>query len=151
MLNILVQVIEYLKLYKMNKKAMAWISWILLLLFFLILSVMVYQWSIQHTEMISKQMQEYVEGNIACSDVVFDVQLDISANNDEVTNYGTITIDKLLVRYDGAQSTELEINLIPGNSQLLNMPPYTKSMEVLPMLLVGNDWVVCPEKKLVFE
>jgi len=134
-----------------NKKGMAWISWIILLLFFITLSVLVYNWSTNQIETLTEITSEYVEGGLACSDVVFDAQI-MGASQIEVTNYGVRTIDAVFIRYDGTGSLKIPNSELVVNQgkKTLNIPSYNDNLEVIPMLEVDNDWVICPEKKLVF-
>ncbi|MFH1455466.1 MAG: hypothetical protein ABIF40_00780 [archaeon] len=134
-----------------NKKGMAWISWILLLLFFVTLSVLVYNWSTEQIESLTEITSEYVEGGLACSDVVFDVQI-MGTNQIQVTNYGVRTIDAVFIRYDGTDSLKIQNSeiLVNQGKKTLNIPPYNNNLEVIPMLEVDKNWVICPEKKLVF-
>ncbi len=138
-----------------SKKAEGiWISWVLLVLLGVILSVIIYKWSVGLAKSDSEDIAKRLEGSecrkisVRIDSVCQDSQtlyINISNNND-------LRVDGMLFRMynvlEQADIQEKNITIDPGRKETIEVAKQNaiNQVEVVPFRKVKNELIFCTEK-----
>ena len=135
------------------------VSWVLLVGFVVALAVMVTTWVRDQAETTTDKAVEGIEGDIRCSQVALNVNIDCTTDPTlgtmTLTNKGKFTIHEIRVRQPG-QSINRIIDLLPrqGGREDLNIPadldPLVEA-DIIPSILLEGKKVICSERKVVIS
>jgi len=130
------------------------ISWVLLVGFAVALSMMVTDWVKTQAESTTEKTVEGVEGDIRCSQVSLNVNVDCISSPGTVqmnlANRGKFTIHKIRIRQPG-NTEERIITLAPTmkRTEALNRFDPAKEGDVVPIIMLEDKEVICSTRKVV--
>lgn len=150
---------KQIKRFKLNSKKAegVWISWVLLVLLGVILSVIVYKWATGLTVSDSADVAKRLEGSecrkvsVRIDSVCQDSQtlyMNISNNND-------LRVDGLLFRmynvFEQVNIQEKNITIDPGRREPIEATKQNaiNQIEVVPFRKVKNELIICTQKVAV--
>ena len=128
------------------------ISWVLLIGFVVGLSLMVGNWVRTQAQTTTENVVTNVESDIRCGDVAFNAALDCTGLKLNITNTGKFSIVGIRVRQTG--NTEPYQLVIPVNelkTQDLSNFNITKDSDIIPIISLKNNDVVCSARKVVVK
>ena len=121
------------------------ISWVLLIGFAVSLAAIVTIWTLRNTEQTTESVVRMVNEDIKCSEVYINLGVDCNTKTLTIINNGKFKIDKVLIR-DGSSSSQIQIDLMPNNQQVLNSAFSSNSIEVIPLVKAEKELIGCSNK-----
>ncbi len=144
-----------------NKKAMAeWISWVLVIGLGVLLSIVVYYWMVERTNVSTEQMQTVVYDSSECSSV--GINIDAVCQDTQVlyinlSNTDNLAVNALFFRmltiFGDVSSKEINVTIKSGRTEALAVikEGTLKKLDVLPVTMAGQKRVVCSARAISTE
>ncbi len=133
----------------MKKGVSTIIAWVLLLGFSILLGSTVILWSKQQTEKYTESLTEMFENDINCRDVIYVIDANCSAKTASVSNKGSFTIVKFIIRTN-LSSTKLEKIIAPSSIMDLTndipRPYYDVGFDMIPFIKIDSREIGCSDK-----
>lgn len=142
-----------------NKKGISvWISWVLLVVFIVLLSAFMYGWMTNYTRQTTEDVKKVVYNEEECNYISLDID---ACSTDSLilinfSNRGTLRIDKILLRLHSQQNvTNIELNMTKDNKTLKPERTRTESIndtgniyiiDAIPIYIKGEYKIVCTNK-----
>jgi len=141
---------------KLSKKGVSvWISYVLVILFTVTLSVFMYNWIFGHAESTRDKMLTLVDTD-ECQ--LVGIKLEACQNTQTLyinaTNIKNVVIDRIVFRlinvYDEPERRETNITISPGETIKINLLKdygITNDLEALPTLVKDDKQIICESRK----
>lgn len=139
-----------------GKKAISiWISWVLVMLFASLLSVVVYKWVSGLAGQTTKDLKRIYDTD-ECDQVslrIENVCQDTQSLYTNITNNNELKIDRVLFRmfdvFNFPESTERNITITPGRTEEVQVfkQHSVKRLEIIPIMEVDGELVVCTKRQ----
>lgn len=150
-----------LKKLRRSKKAIAaYLAYVFLAAFFVVLSAVMYNWITATTQTTALDLRSYVDSSTECNYVSFDVNNVCQTHNElfmELENKDFISIKEVLVRlFDGkgeAMLSRERLDLISGTSTklIIKKSHLNPKLEILPVISSQENNVICKEKTFIIN
>tara|TARA_B100000315_G_C14183266_1_gene409906 strand:- start:19 stop:450 length:432 start_codon:yes stop_codon:yes gene_type:complete len=130
------------------------VSWVLLIGFVVGLSLMVGNWVRTQAQTTTDDVVKNVESDIRCSDVSFNAKIDdcLGAPRLNLTNTGKFTISEVRVRQPGhIEPYKVVIPVNEQKTQGLSNFENTQDADIIPVITVGKNSIVCSARKVVVK
>jgi hypothetical protein len=143
---------ESVKQMKNKKAASQIIAWVLLLGLTISLAIGVYQFTKGQAEGLTDSTVTSLEGNLECENVKINVKPDGSCATLDITNTGTITVDKIsIVSLGNPKSVLKEVDLAPKQKKVgFSFDGYLGGdgdIQVTPIITIKNKDMSCKTSK----
>ena len=144
-----------------NKRGVhIWVSWILLLVFALVLSVMMYNWMYGFSEKSVKELETRTYKAESCDDIAISIT-GICQNSQtlymNITNNQNIIIKQVIFRlydvYDTPETKRKNITLRPGRGESIEVlkQGHLSRVELIPITQKGDEFIICPDRMVSDE
>lgn len=130
------------------------IAWVLLLGIAISTATAVFFWLQQQTETHTQKTTEYIEGNIACKEIIINAIPDSNCENIEIRNRGMLNIAKVKIRlYKNNNEVEVIENgqIPPKQSININIGNNNQKVEIVPLINITKNLAICNERSLFVE
>ncbi len=135
---------------KSSKKGMEVLSWVLLVGFFIMLSVIVISWTQSRTAQLTEETVKYVEGRMDCASVkITNISTDCERHEVELKNIGTLNVVKVSAQIDDTTSKLIPLDLkAQKDPQTLKIEQTFTKLKIIPIIQSQKETVGCKEKSI---
>jgi len=141
---------------KGKKGVSMWLSWVLLMVFVVILSVVIFDWMKGYTESSSSEMTKRVFNAEKCSFISISVSEIVEKNpqtlNIKVTNRNNLRINQIIFRLYSTDNKvyvdDLNITLLPNQTKTVELQKNgtIEAMDLIPVRFEQEYTIVCRDR-----
>lgn len=132
-----------------NKKAAAYLAYVLLIMVTVAMATIIITWSLSTTKELTESSVTLASGRLECKEVRIDAVALPGCNAVTVYNKGTINIEKVMVTFDFERQVPSTMIPVSGSVEVTDEDGQTFSNVVfLPIVKERNNLFGCVDKKL---
>lgn len=132
-----------------NKKAVAYIAYILLIMLAVAIATMISLWSKSTTEEMTKSTVNLASGRLECKEVKIDAIAQPGCASLRILNKGTINIENVKLTFDDV--TQADSGVVIVSSEISVDASAFSQVELLPIVKERGNLFGCQDKKLLIK
>lgn len=132
-----------------NKKAVAYIAYILLIMLTVAIATMIILWSKSTTEEMTRSTVNLASGRLECKEVKIDAIAQPGCTSLRILNKGTINIENVRLTFDDVTQADSGVVIVASEISV-DASAFSK-VELLPIVKERGNLFGCQDKKLLIR